>query len=789
MRFRRSRCASLLVVIVALYLVILSILRNSADQNSSLLLKKLELLNFDFARMGFLFKPKDSYSFNKWTDKLLDNLVAVSNPDEIKMSKFVVEPAHKWVTDTVNLPKYLKGEGENPHLAPFDPRFTLGIFLTHINQKLQQSDGNLEKLAIDHFHWGDWTDLSEIYMHALSSGQDRYRCPQLATTEIGKTLSNDIKDSATYCINDEEIAERAKDPSNSELFKLHLEHILRDPLRPGFHVYNHPGRSSSKNMALSGASFLNDFMPPPLSVLFLIPTESQKFMSINVPVNQDVLGRVRLVDTPIASGVAQVQDSVLIGAEVKKMVELLKNEVQTAFSPTRDLSAEDFYDPLERVFKELSNHYDMTPHEKNYFKSLSASISTERVPKYFNEARLVKTTRNWSLGGHYDWRFFKKLVNSSDKQLPILHGLLLAWLRFTSANNLTTWVAHGSLLSWYWNGMVFPWDADIDVQMPVVDLHRLAKNFNQTVVVDFGPDVQNEVRYGRYFLDCGTWISHRQTENGLNFIDARFIDLDLGLYIDVTGLAISNTMAPPRYDKLLPKELERPKYYNNPPGITKHPKFVPQNSPDEKEVERNTLLHLFNCRNNHFVSLPEITPLKLTYMEGVPAYIPHNFVDILRNEYGNQSMSSQKFRTYAFAPRLRLWQNLRVIREYIKSIKERPEFDMGNDNGEAAEIQEKLLLFTFTDKDYLSLLSKESSLLTEYVVTRDLTSLHQQEMNLLLDGQSTKDLLFAQDGHLKHEFKALRHDLTNFQHFKDEYDFDKEVASLATRIAELKPAS
>ena len=34
---------------------------------------------------------------------------------------------------------------------------------------------------------------------------------------------------------------------------------------------------------------------------------------------------------------------------------------------------------------------------------------------------------------------------------------------------------HGPLLSWYWNGLLFPYDNDIDIQMPIDELVNLAK--------------------------------------------------------------------------------------------------------------------------------------------------------------------------------------------------------------------------------------------------------------------------------------------------------------------------
>lgn len=788
MRFRKSKCVLLFVVVVVFHLVVFSILRSRSD--SGYLLTRLHLFNYDFANMAFLFKPKESYSFNKWVDKLYAAKQALAAEGD-NLALFAVEPASKRVSDSITLPKYLKGDSENPHLAPFDPRFTLGVYLSHLNQQLQASQGNVQELVIDSFHWSDWTDLSKLYLHAFKSGQDTPRCSNLHTTETGRTIKKEVLDPSQFCYNDDELAQKVLDPATSDELKATLNHILQDPLRLGFHVHAHPGPASTKNMALCGASFVNDFMHAPLSVLFLIPKGAHQYLSLNVPVNQEVLSRIRLVDSPIASGVAKSQDSVAVGEEVRKLAVAINSEKKKSFAPRRNLAKGDFFDPLRKLISELVPEKPMTPHQKLYYESLALSLNTERVSKYFDEARLVKVSPQWGLGAHYDWRFFKKLYNSSDSLLPLLHGLLLAWLRFTSANDLTTWIAHGSLLSWYWDGMVFPWDSDIDVQMPVADIHKLAMNFNQTVVVDFGPDSHNEVRYGRYFIDCGTWISHRQIENGLNFIDARFVDLDLGLYIDVTGLSISNTMAPPRYDKLLPGNLKRQKQFLRENELGPNP---PQGSvvrvPDEREVERNSMLSLFNCRNNHFLTLSELSPLRLTYMEGVPAYIPNDFGNILQTEYGFQSMKNKKHRQSAFFPRLRLWQDVRNVRSFFLTTKGKElATDLGSDTEAANKVSEKVSVFTISDTEYIQFLTSNSNTLTEYLVTRNVTSLHEQEMNLLLEDQSTEKLLFGKEGLLKHEFMPLRHDFTNILHYQGEFDFNKEVEDIQKKYSEFVAGS
>lgn len=55
--------------------------------------------------------------------------------------------------------------------------------------------------------------------------------------------------------------------------------------------------------------------------------------------------------------------------------------------------------------------------------------------------------------GHYDTRFFHGVV-SYDERTDTLTHMIRAYLGFFRENNLETWIAHGTLLGWWWNGKV-----------------------------------------------------------------------------------------------------------------------------------------------------------------------------------------------------------------------------------------------------------------------------------------------------------------------------------------------
>lgn len=55
--------------------------------------------------------------------------------------------------------------------------------------------------------------------------------------------------------------------------------------------------------------------------------------------------------------------------------------------------------------------------------------------------------------GHYDSRYFHGVVDY-DTRTDTLHHMIRAYLLFFREQGLETWIAHGTLLGWWWNGKV-----------------------------------------------------------------------------------------------------------------------------------------------------------------------------------------------------------------------------------------------------------------------------------------------------------------------------------------------
>lgn len=69
------------------------------------------------------------------------------------------------------------------------------------------------------------------------------------------------------------------------------------------------------------------------------------------------------------------------------------------------------------------------------------------LPKYFYEPG------GSMLGNHYDSRYYKGIDNYEDRRFTQSH-MLRAYFTFFAESGMETWLAHGTLLGWWWNGKV-----------------------------------------------------------------------------------------------------------------------------------------------------------------------------------------------------------------------------------------------------------------------------------------------------------------------------------------------
>lgn len=148
-----------------------------------------------------------------------------------------------------------------------------------------------------------------------------------------------------------------------------------------------------------------------------------------------------------------------------------------------------------------------------------------------------------------------------------------------------------------------PWDWDLDTQVSAATLSWLGENLNMTMHnytarADDGNEVTRE-----YLLDINPNHVERVRGDGMNVIDARWIDVRNGLFIDITGLA---------------------------------------------EVNPSTQPGIWSCKNYHRYRTRDIYPLRETEFEGVQALVPYSFDRILTDEYSPRALTKTLHEGYVF---------------------------------------------------------------------------------------------------------------------------------------------
>lgn len=101
--------------------------------------------------------------------------------------------------------------------------------------------------------------------------------------------------------------------------------------------------------------------------------------------------------------------------------------------------------PVPRPKEDLITGANVLKKEED--AELAAIKEYEDSKKYFHEPG------SDDLLGHYDSRYFEDLLSYEDKRDAQVH-MIRAYLETFRQKGIETWIAHGTLLGWWWNGKV-----------------------------------------------------------------------------------------------------------------------------------------------------------------------------------------------------------------------------------------------------------------------------------------------------------------------------------------------
>ncbi|KAL2041664.1 hypothetical protein N7G274_005448 [Stereocaulon virgatum] len=260
-------------------------------------------------------------------------------------------------------------------------------------------------------------------------------------------------------------------------------------------------------------------------------------------------------------------------------------------------------DIIPRSFAEINAHLEPRRRKK---RSAAGLVDDNGWPKYFHEPG------GSELANHYDSRYEHGILSYEDKQDTQVH-MIRAYLDFFKKNGMETWLAHGTLLGWWWNGKMLPWDWDVDTQVSGPTLMYLGTHFNGSIYdytsADSDPELVPPIER-QYLLDVNPAIIERDRGNGDNVIDARWIDLRNGLYIDITGLS---------------------------------------------ETEPSIAPGVWSCKNLHHYKTTDLYPMRETMYEGVVAKVPYAYYRILAEEYMEKALVITEYEGHKWHPEIKEW--------------------------------------------------------------------------------------------------------------------------------------
>ncbi|PVH77291.1 hypothetical protein DL98DRAFT_423943 [Cadophora sp. DSE1049] len=203
-----------------------------------------------------------------------------------------------------------------------------------------------------------------------------------------------------------------------------------------------------------------------------------------------------------------------------------------------------------------------------------------------------------------------------------LSNLIQTYLATFSDIGVETWLMHGTLLGWWWNRKILPWDSDSDVQVSEASMHYLASYYNMSVFHYKTPRIPE----GRdYMLEVNPHYVNREQSDKLNVIDARWVDTASGLFIDITTARYNLT---------------------HPAGAG-----------------------MLSCKDGHEYRDSYIFPLRDTYFEGTPAKIPFAYKEVLEAEYKQKALTNTEFEGHHFDDQKYEWI---PVPEKVESEKEQP---------------------------------------------------------------------------------------------------------------------
>ncbi|SCV00083.1 LAMI_0G02784g1_1 [Lachancea mirantina] len=506
----------------------------------------------------------------------------------------------------------------------FDPRLTFSLFYRKMSEL-----GTNDKVG---FSWQDWKkfDLTLSQDGHSEAGSHRISCQDIFEEEVLPQVDEIQQLGETSGLRKRNMF----DPNSSGKVKVAtIEDVCKDDKDSegilGFTVKKIVTHCNAKSLQLQSAGFLMSGHTHPSSLFFLL--DGKRHIHVDVKQAQKSNG---MLQNGYLDSFVEMDSSMSFDAtfDASKELGFLQSKINFT-QPSLELQTTDFKDlPLtafqldekavQNKIATLTSRDRLTNSEQGYLNFLKndAFLIQESTFKYFQETSNL-LARPDIYQDNMDARFFSGYVTSKWDRMRTLNALIRGWLEFSSQINISSWISQESLRGHMYTGSQLPWSTLHDVHMPIKDLHYLAEKFNQTLVVQSAT-----IGYGRYFIDIHPFISSREKGSGANVVDARFIDVDTGFFVNIKGLGLDGEV-----DVIL-QEMKT--------------------NPEPNTMDKNQRKMSVMARNGRHYQLSDLLPLRPSRFHGLPVHIPSRSLSLLQEEY--------ELGPYFFGPKLNVHKQ-RVI--------------------------------------------------------------------------------------------------------------------------------
>jgi hypothetical protein len=171
---------------------------------------------------------------------------------------------------------------------------------------------------------------------------------------------------------------------------------------------------------------------------------------------------------------------------------------------------------------------------------------------------------------------------------------------------------------------ILPWDSDLDLQVSEETIYFLAKYYNMTEY--YFPLTPGSSAGRHYLLEINPHYTNGGTEDKSNVIDARWIDTETGLFIDISTIRKNWTAIEDGVEgALMCKD--------------RHHYLVSEtNPPSSKAPQQHTAIKIGALSQEK-----DIYPLRTSFFEGLPVKIPFEYAWLLEEEYGRKALTVTQY--------------------------------------------------------------------------------------------------------------------------------------------------